>query len=43
MKTLQKILKSLKKVLTNDEECDILYKHSKLQSKHKSEKLNLLV
>ena len=29
----------MKKVLTNDEECDILYKHSKLQSKCKSEKL----
>ena len=28
MKMLQKIKKSLKKVLTNDEECDILYKHS---------------
>lgn len=32
MKMLLKIKKSLKKVLTNDEECDILYKHSKLKS-----------
>ena len=37
MKMLLKIKKSLKKVLTNDEECDILYKHSKLQSKCESE------
>ena len=37
MKMLQKNLKNLKKVLTNDEECDILYKHSKLQSKRESE------
>ncbi len=32
-----KKLKKLKKVLTNDEECDILYKHSKLKSECKSE------
>ncbi len=37
MKMLLKIKKSLKKVLTNDEECDILYKHSKLKSECKSE------
>ena len=37
MKMLLKIKKSLKKVLTNDEECDILYKHLKLQSKCESE------
>ncbi len=36
MKMLQKIKKSLKKVLTNDEECDILYKHSKLKSNAKA-------
>lgn len=32
-----KKLKKIKKVLTNDEECDILYKHSKLKSECKSE------
>ena len=37
MKMLQKNLKNLKKVLTNDEECDILYRHSKLKSECKSE------
>ena len=36
MEMLQKI-KKIEKVLTNDEECDILYKHSKLKSECKSE------